>query len=668
MPDPAARIEELRAAIRFHNHRYYVLDEPTVSDAAWDDLMRELRALEEAHPDLITPDSPTQRVGADTSALFTPVTHLQRMFSLDNAESADEMEAWGERLERVLGRAPSGYSCELKIDGLAVSLVYEDGVLVRGATRGDGATGEDVTANLRTLRSVPLRLLADDPPAVLEVRGEVYMSDAAFARLNEQQAEAGDRAFINPRNAAAGSLRQKDPQVTAGRELEIWVYQLGLVEGGPGFATHGEAMAWLAGAGLRVNPASVTVGTIDEVMEAIGRAEAGRHDNGYQTDGVVVKVDDLLDQAELGFTARAPRWAIAYKFPPEERTTTLRDIQVNVGRTGAVTPFAVLEPVFVGGANVGMATLHNEEQVHFKDVRIGDTVVVRRAGDVIPEVVGPVVGARTGGERVWEMPAECPFCGHPIVRPECEKVARCTGGLACRSRLREWLAYFASRGGMDIEHLGYKTIDFLISEGLVASPADIFTLGPEAFEGREGWGETSIGNLMAAIDGAKDRPASRLLTALGIRHVGPSVADLLVGRFRSLLGLADASEDEIAAVEGIGPIIATSAAAWFAEGENRALVERLAELGVRVEDPEPEGPVSDALAGATFVLTGTLEQFTRDGAKAAIEARGGKVTGSVSGKTSYVVVGASPGSKATKAEALGVTLLDEGAFVALLEG
>ncbi|UCG39869.1 MAG: NAD-dependent DNA ligase LigA [Acidimicrobiia bacterium] len=666
MADPAARIEELRAAIRLHNHRYYVLDEPTVSDAEWDDLMRELRALEATHPDLVTPDSPTQRVGADTSALFSPVTHLQRMFSLDNAESPDDMAVWEERLERVLGRAPTGYSCELKIDGLAVSLVYEDGVLVRGATRGDGTTGEDVTANLRTLRSVPLRLLTDDPPAVLEVRGEVYMSDAAFARLNEQQAAADDRAFINPRNAAAGSLRQKDPQVTAGRELDIWVYQLGLVEGGPGFGSHGEALAWLSDTGLRVNPASVTVGSIGEVMTAITSAEERRHDNGYQTDGVVVKVDDLLDQAELGFTARAPRWAIAYKFPPEERTTTLRDIQVNVGRTGAVTPFAVLEPVFVGGANVGMATLHNEEQVHFKDVRIGDTVVVRRAGDVIPEVVGPVVAARIGTEREWAMPTECPFCGHPIVRPEGEKVARCTGGLVCRSRLREWLAYFASRGGMDIEHLGYKTIDFLIEEGLVSSPADIFTLAPEAFEGREGWGETSIGNLMAAISDAKDRPAAKLLTALGIRHVGPSVADLLVGRFRSLLTLADASEEEIAGVEGIGPIIATSAAEWFAEAENRDLVERLAELGVRVDDPEPDGPVSDALAGQTFVLTGTLEGFTRDEAKSAIEAQGGKVTGSVSGKTSYVVVGASPGSKATKAESLGVPTLDEAAFVELL--
>ena len=668
MPDPVARIEELRAEIRLHNHRYYVLDAPTVSDAEWDDLMRELRALEEEHPDLVTPDSPTQRVGTDASTLFAPVTHLQRMFSLDNAESHEDMAAWEERLERVLGRAPSAYSCELKIDGLAVSLVYEDGVLVRGATRGDGATGEDVTANLRTLRSVPLRLLVEDPPAVLEVRGEVYMSDAAFARLNEEQAEAGGKAFVNPRNAAAGSLRQKDSSVTAGRELDIWVYQLGLVEGGPDLGSHGEAMAWLSEAGLRVNPASSTVSSIDEVMDYIDTAERNRHANGYQTDGVVVKVDDLLDQSELGFTARAPRWAIAYKFPPEERTTVLRDIQVNVGRTGAATPFAVLEPVFVGGANVGMATLHNEEQIRFKDVRIGDTVVVRRAGDVIPEVVGPVVAARTGAEQVWSMPEHCPFCGHQIVRPEGEKVARCTGGLVCRSRLREWLAYFASRGGMDIEHLGYKTIDFLIEGGLVSSPADIFTLGPDAFAGRDGWGETSVGNLMAAIDAAKDRPAAKLLTALGIRHVGPSVADLLVGRFHSLLALARASEEEIASVEGIGPIIAASAAQWFAEPENSALVERLAELGVRVEDPEPEGPVSDALAGSTFVLTGTLEGFTRDEAKAAIEAQGGKVTGSVSGKTSYVVVGASPGSKATKAEQLGVEILDEPAFRALLEG
>ncbi len=668
MLDVATRIEELRQQIRLHNHRYFVLDAPEVSDAEWDDLMRELRGLEAERPDLITPDSPTQRVGGDLSTLFDPVTHLQRMFSLDNAETADDMAAWEARMERVLGRPPSGFSCELKIDGLAISLVYEEGVFVRGATRGDGATGEDVTANLRTLRSIPLRLLVDDPPSVLEVRGEVYLSDAAFDSLNRQQVEGGGTAFINPRNAAAGSLRQKDPSVTATRDLDIWVYQLGLMEGGPPLATHGHAMAYLSSAGLRVNPAGTVVETIDQVMAYIADAERHRHDAGYQTDGVVVKANDLSDQDELGFTARAPRWAIAYKFPPEERTTVLRDIQVNIGRTGAATPFAVLEPVFVGGANVGMATLHNEEQVHAKDVRLGDTVIVRRAGDVIPEVVGPVVAVRTGKETTWQMPSECPFCGHAIVRPDGEKVARCTGGLACPSRLREWLFHFASRGAMDIEHLGYKTIDFLIQEGLIADPADIFLLSPEAFEGREGWGEISIGNLMAAIAGAKDRSASRLLTALGIRHIGPTVAHLLLAHFHSLPALAEASTDEIGAVEGIGPIIADAVRSWFDDAANRLLVEKLASLGVRVEDPEPDGPASDLLAGLTFVVTGTLEGFTRDEATEAIESRGGNVTGSVSGKTSYVVVGANPGSKAAKADQLGVPVLDEGAFVDLLDG
>ncbi len=668
MPDVATRIEELRHQIRLHNHRYYVLDAPSVSDAEWDDLMRELRALEAEHPELITSDSPTQRVGADVSTLFTPVEHLQRMFSLDNAETHDEMVAWEARMERVLGRPPSGYACELKIDGLAISLVYEDGTFVRGATRGDGTTGEDVTANLRTLTSIPLRLLVDDPPSVLEIRGEVYMSDAAFERLNEQQVEAGAAPFVNPRNAAAGSLRQKDPAVTATRDLDIWVYQLGQMEGGPNFGTHAEAMEYLAAAGLRVNPAGLVAASIDEVMEFIDDRERRRHDDGYQTDGVVVKADSLADQAELGFTARAPRWAIAYKFPPEERTTILRDIWVNVGRTGAVTPFAVLEPVFVGGATVGMATLHNEQQVHAKDVRIGDTVIVRRAGDVIPEVVGPVPGVRSGTEVVWSMPTTCPFCDSPIVRPDGEKVARCTGGLACPSRLREWLFHFASRGAMDIEHLGYKTIDLLVSEGLIADPADIFALTSDAFEGREGWGEVSIGNLMAAIDAARDRPASRLLTALGIRHIGPSVAGLLLDHFRSIPALARAAEEDIAAVAGIGPVIAGAVRGWFDEAGNRELVDKLAALGVRMEDPEPAGQVSDALEGLTFVLTGTLQGFTRQEATAAIEERGGRVTGSVSAKTSYLVAGADPGSKAVRAAALGVPVLDVEGLRALLGG
>lgn len=667
MLDAATRIEELRQQIRLHNHRYYVLNDPVVSDAEWDDLMRELKALEAEHPDLVTLDSPSQRVGADTSTLFQSVTHLQPMFSLDNAETPGEMLAWEARIEKLLGRTPRGYSCEPKVDGLAISLVFEQGVFVRGATRGDGTTGEDVTANLRTMQSIPLRLLGEDPPAILEVRGEVYMSDGAFERLNAQQVEAGGNSFVNPRNAAAGSLRQKEPAVTAGRELDIWVYQLGLMEGGPSLGTHAEAMDYLARLGLRVNPTSARVDTIDEVLEYVDRAERTRHDNGYQTDGVVLKVDDLTDQASLGFTARAPRWAIAYKFPPEERTTTLADIRVNVGRTGAVTPYAVLEPVFVGGAQVAMATLHNEEQVHRKDLRVGDTVVVRRAGDVIPEVVGPVVAVRDGSEVPWQMPSVCPFCGSPIIRPDGEKVARCTGGLECPSRLREWLSHFASRGAMDIEHLGEKTVDFLINEQLIADPADIFRLTAGDFAGRDGWGETSVGNLMAAIEEAKNRPASRLLTGLGIRHVGTTIARLLTGRFGSIPTLADAEEDEIAAIEGVGPTIARAVRDWFTDPGNRALLEKLSALGVRVDEPG-FGERDASMSGLAFVVTGTLEGLTREQAIEAIESRGGKVTSSVSSKTSYVVVGANPGSKASRAEELGVPILDEEEFNKLLAG
>ncbi|HEY5579299.1 MAG TPA: NAD-dependent DNA ligase LigA, partial [Acidimicrobiia bacterium] len=475
MNDIEARLEDLREQIRHHAYRYHVLDDPMISDKDYDDLVGELQALEEGHPELVTSDSPTQRIGGPPSALFSPVVHREAMFSLDNAESEHDLVAWRGRLARILGDEPSGYVCELKIDGLAVSITYEAGLLVRGATRGDGTTGEDITANLRTIDSIPLRLLGD-APGVMEVRGEVYMPIKAFEDVNRRQLEAGDRIFTNPRNAAAGSVRQKDPAVTAGRALSVWIYQIGYLEGGPEFSTHSESLDYLRGLGLRVNPASESLANLEAVLAYTEKAEADRHRLDYQTDGVVVKVDSLAEQALLGFTAKAPRWAIAYKFPPEEQVTRLRDIRINVGRTGAATPFAVLEPVFVGGANVGLATLHNEDEIHRKDIRVGDYVVVRRAGDVIPEVVGPVVTRRTGAERVWEMPATCPFCGNPIVRLPGEKVARCAGGLECPSRLREWLAHFAGRGGMDIEGLGYKTIDLLLSEDLVRDPADIFFL------------------------------------------------------------------------------------------------------------------------------------------------------------------------------------------------
>jgi DNA ligase (NAD+) len=668
MTDEATQIEELRSQVNEHLYRYHVLDDPVISDAQFDALIAELRRLEEVHPELITPDSPTQRVGAPVGDLFRPVRHLRPMFSLDNADSTEMLLSWEQRMERQLGRPPQGYVAELKIDGLAVVLTYRGGVLDTGATRGDGVTGEDITANLRTIKSVPLRLLGDDPPAILEVRGEVYMPETAFEELNRRQGEAGERIFANPRNAAAGSVRQKDPAVTASRNLAIWVYQLGLVEGGPGFETHTDTMQYLRDVGFRTNPASMTLDTIDEVLDYVAGAEKGRHDTGYQTDGVVIKINFLADQEALGFTSRAPRWAIAYKFPPEEQVTRLEDIMINIGRTGAATPFAVLEPVFVGGATVGLATLHNADQVALKDVRIGDQVIVRRAGDVIPEVVGPVAAARTGDEKVWSMPAVCPFCGNPIVRADGEAVARCTGGFECPSRVREWLFHFASRGGMDIEHLGYKTIDLLLGEGLITDPADIFTFDVDQLRGREGWGEISMNNLKRAIEAAKDRPAARLLTALGIRHVGGTIARTLIRHFGGLPALIEATEDEISQVEGIGPVIARGVGDWAADPANRDLVAKLGRAGVRLED-EVEPEVSgDLLAGATFVISGTIEDFSREEAQAAIEQRGGKTTGSVSSKTTALIVGESPGaSKTRKAEELGIPIIDGQMFGKMLE-
>lgn len=667
VPDIEPRVAEIRNALHRANHRYYVLDDPEISDAEYDGLMRELIALETAHPDLVTDDSPTQRVGTPLDDAFAPVTHLERMFSLDNVESVDELEAWQARLARALGRDPAGYVCEQKIDGLAVSITYANGRLVRAATRGDGQVGEDITANVRTIDAVPLRLLGT-PPELVEVRGEIYMPVAAFAALNARQAELGQKPYVNPRNTAAGSVRQKDPAKTAERALSIWLYQVGRVTGGPELATQWESLQWLADLGLRVNPASERVDDLVAIEAYVVRTEKGRHANDYEIDGVVVKVDDLGEQREVGYTAKSPRWAVAYKLPPEEKTTTLERIEINVGRTGAVTPFAVLEPVFVGGVTITNATLHNEGEIHRKDVRPGDTVIVRRAGDVIPEVVGPVVSKRPTDTPQWHMPAKCPFCGNPIVLPEGEAKARCTGGFTCPSRLREYLYHFASRGAMDIEGLGYKTVDMLLTEGLIKDPADIFTLDPEDLLAFEGWGEVSVANLLGAIDGAKDRPLGRLLTALGIDHVGGTVARQLAARFLSLPALMEASEEEIAGIEGIGPEIAGSVAMWSRDEDNRNLVARLEAAGVRLVDPEsePAGATASELAGLSFVVTGTLDGFSRAGAKEEIEQRGGKVTGSVSGKTAAVIAGASPGSKLAKADSLGIPVLDEAGFDLLL--
>ncbi len=666
MADTAARAEELRAALRHHDYRYHVLDDPEIPDIEFDTLFRELQAIEEDHPELVTPDSPTRRVGGPVSDLFAPVEHRERMFSMDNVENIEDLKAWESRVVRILGRAPDTYACELKIDGLAISLSYEDGTLTKAATRGDGVTGEDITANVRTIGAVPL-MLRGEAPRVMEVRGEIYMPVSAFEELNARQAELGERPYVNPRNTAAGSVRQKDPAATAERRLSIWAYQLGHVEGGPDLATHTEQMAWLRELGLPVNPANGTVADIEAVEAYVRAAEKARHAHDYETDGMVIKVDSLADQQALGFTAKSPRWAVAYKLPPEEKTTILRKILINVGRTGAVTPYAELEPVFVGGVTVANATLHNEGEVHRKDLREGDTVIVRRAGDVIPEVVGPILSQRAKGARVWRMPRKCPFCGNPIVLPEGEAKAKCTGGYTCPSRLREHLAHFAGRGAMDIEGLGYKTIDLLLSESIIADPADIFTIDPEDLLGREGWGEVSVGNLLGAIDAARDREMARLIAGFGIDHVGGTVARVLAKRFRTVDALSAAAEEDISEIDGIGPEIAGSVVDWFADEDNQHQVDKLRAAGVRMEDPVGDSTTGALLGGITVVLTGTLAGFTRDEAKAAVEDRGGKVTGSVSGRTSAVVAGESPGSKTANAEERGVPVLDEATFVRLLE-
>ncbi|NHZ70541.1 MAG: NAD-dependent DNA ligase LigA, partial [Proteobacteria bacterium] len=543
------RYRQLLDELREHNHRYHVLGSPTIDDNEYDLLYRELVAIEEAHPDLADAASLTTRVGAAPDDAFAAVQHRERMFSLDNAMSFDELAAWYERLVSSLGRAPNGFSCELKIDGLAVSLTYVDGRLVQGATRGDGSVGENITGNVKTIRSIPLTLRGDVPDLV-EVRGEIYLPVSEFDALNRRQAEKGDKPYINPRNTAAGSVRQKDPAATAGRNLAVWIYQLGAVEGGPRFATHTAQMEWLGDLGFRINPANATVNSYEEVVEYIKDATTHRHDRDYETDGIVIKLDAIDDQQQVGFTARSPRWAIAFKLPPEEKTTLLRSIEINVGRTGAVTPYAVMEPVFVGGVTVTNATLHNEGEVHRKDVRPGDTVVVRRAGDVIPEVVGPVLELRPRGLKPWTMPELCPFCGNSIVLPEGQAKAKCTGGYTCTSRLREYLFHFGSRGAMDIEGLGYRTVDTLVDLGLIDDPADIYDLEVADLLRMEGWGELSATNLIAAIERSKTRPLGKLIFGLGIDHVGGTVAGQIAAHFRSLPAVLDADEEAITAIEG----------------------------------------------------------------------------------------------------------------------
>jgi DNA ligase (NAD+) len=661
--DAQGRAEELRVQIRRHDYAYHVLDQPEIADAEYDELMRELKALEERFPELASPDSPSRRVGAGTvSELFAPAAHLAPMLSLDNAFSREELDAWGKRLERAVG-ADVEFVCELKIDGIAVSLVYEDGVLIRGATRGDGRVGEDITANLRTLGQIPARLLGGSAPARLEVRGEVYFPLSAFGKLNDELTSRGERPFVNPRNAAAGSLRQKDPAITASRGLKLWVYGTG-VHTGRKLARHSEELAMLGQAGLPINPVIGKAASLDEVFAYIEKWQRQRHDVDYQLDGIVIKVDRFAQREELGATSKAPRWALAYKFPPEERTALCRQIAVNTGRTGKVTPFAVLDPVLVGGVTVTYATLHNEDEVHRKDVREGDTVVVRRAGDVIPEIVGPVLEKRPEGTPVWQFPATCPSCNTPLVRKEGEADWRCPNKASCPSQGVEWLFYFASPDAMDITHLGYQTGIALTERGWVKDPADVFFLTAEQLAQLPGFKEKSINNLLSAIAAARDRPLWRLLVALNIRRVGSHVAQLLARRFRSLDALEAATLEELQGVGGIGPEIAGGVHAWFTLPESKALLDKLRRAGVRTADEGaalPDAP--QPLAGKTIVITGTLPTLSREAATEAAEAAGARVTSSVSKKTDFVLVGDSPGTKQAKAEQLGVETIDEAEFL-----
>ena len=677
-PDEAVeRVEVLRALVAHHNERYHTLDDPEISDADYDDLARELRSLEAAYPDLVTEISPTNLVGGAVSATFEPVVHRVPMMSLDNAMDRDELVAWADRVIKGLdGQVPT-FVCELKFDGLAMSVRYEGGQFVQAATRGDGKVGEDVTANVATIADVPHVLSTPsggDVPAVVEVRGEVYMRTSAFERLNERTVAAGDKPFVNPRNSAAGSLRQKDPSKTAERELSFWAYQLGDVEAGPEFSSHAATLAWVGELGFPTNEHVQRFATIDEVAAHCLHWQEDRHTLDYEIDGVVIKVDDPAQRDVLGFTSRAPRWAIAYKFPPEERTTTLLDIQVSVGRTGRATPFAVLDPVFVGGSTVGMATLHNREQVAVKDVRPGDTVIVRKAGDVIPEVVGPApANKRPKTSVAWEFPVDCPSCGVPLVLPDGEADTRCFNAV-CPAKQVAKIAYFASRGGMDIEGLGEQMIEKLVDAGLINDAADLYSLTIEQLVALDRIGETSATNLVASIEGSKEQPLHKFMRSLGVRHFGPAASQALAAEFHTLDTIMEQTTEELAAVDGVGGVIATTITQWFADADNRALVERFRSAGINFGDPddavraaEARALIPQSLAGQAVVVTGAVPGYTREQAAAAITARGGKSPGSVSKKTLALVVGDNAGaSKLTKAEALGVAIVEADDFEKLL--
>jgi DNA ligase (NAD+) len=662
----AARAEELRELLERYNYRYHALDDPEVPDAEYDRLMVELRGIETQYPDLSTPNSPTQRVGAAPVAAFGAVRHRVPMLSLDNAFSDEEVRDFDRRIrERLPQQASIRYSAEPKLDGLAISARYESGAFVQGATRGDGETGEDITPNLKTIAALPLKLRGE-VPRLLEVRGEVFMPLRGFERFNQEAVARGEKTLVNPRNAAAGSLRQLDPRMTAARPLDMFVYGIGYVEGGKMPSHHSEVLATLRRFGFKICPQSQVVESVEGCLEYYREMGAARAKLPYQIDGVVYKVDDIELQRQLGFISRAPRWAIAHKFPAEEALTTVRGIEFQVGRTGALTPVARLEPTFVGGVTVSNATLHNIDEMTRKDVRPGDTVVIRRAGDVIPEVVRVLLERRAEGAQPVALPQRCPVCGSPVVRESDQAVARCTGGRTCPAQRKEEIRHFASRRALDIQGLGDKLVEQLVDRDWVKTPADLFELEADQIETLERMGEKSAQKLHSAIEAAKRTTLPRFLYALGIRDVGEATALALAQHFGDATALCDASADEIQRVPDVGPIVAGSVRAYFENPENRRLLKRLLASGIHW--PPMDRPSSSGnFAGKIFVLTGTLQEMTREAAREAIVELGGKVSGSVSKKTDFLVAGADPGSKLEKAQELGIEVLDEAAFLKLLK-
>ena len=668
---PAGRAAELRRLLNYHNHRYYTLDDPEIQDWQYDALLRELRGLEADHPELLTPDSPTQRVGGEPSSAFSEVEHSRPMLSLGNAFDFDELAAWHKRITGLLDGATFDMVCELKIDGLAVNLTYEDGVLAQGATRGNGVTGEDVTRNLRTIRTIPLTLDGFVPPK-LEVRGEVYLPKEEFHRLNREREERGEQLYANPRNTGAGTIRQLDPKVTASRNMEIWVYSLNSSEGVEFLQGHWEALEWLGNVGFRINSNNRLCHSIEEVQDFYQEWLEKRHDLPYEADGVVVKVSPLEMQDRLGVVGREPRWAIAYKFPAEQATTKLKYIGINVGRTGSLNPFAVLEPVVVSGATVQHASLHNEEDIHRKDIRVGDTVIIERAGDVIPQVVGPVLSQRTGHEQTFRMPELCPVCETPVVKNDDDAMHRCPNA-SCPAQFYELLKHFVGKNAANIDGLGERWCGILIEQGMVSDVSSLYRLEKDKLLALDRMGDKLATKIMSNIEASKNRPLPRMLFALGITHVGAEVADLLAQNYLGIEDLAKAPEEDLTLIEGIGPKIAESIVSWFQDADNRAVVEKLLAAGVRLrQDSLPMIPAAapsgdSPFGGLTFVVTGTLSAFSRSEAEARIKGLGGKVTSSVTKKTNYVVAGESPGSKVATAEKLGTPILDEATFLRLLE-